>query len=82
MALLDGCAALRSGPKPPKFSRARDLLELDERWQVRLVCFSVFPAVCRQWRPASMPGSCLFGELTNQPHCRAFFLCVFLGGEC
>jgi len=32
-ALLDGCAELRSGGRP-KFSRARDLLELDARWQV------------------------------------------------
>ena len=34
-ALLDGCAELRSGGRP-KFSRARDLLELDARWQVGL----------------------------------------------
>ncbi|PRW33660.1 pre-mRNA-processing 40A isoform A [Chlorella sorokiniana] len=31
-ALLDGCAELRGGGRP-KFSRARDLLELDARWQ-------------------------------------------------
>jgi hypothetical protein len=34
-ALLDDSAELRGAPGRPKFSRARDLLELEPRWQVR-----------------------------------------------
>ena len=34
-ALLDESAELRGAPGRPKFSRARDLLELEPRWQVR-----------------------------------------------
>ena len=37
-ALLDDSAELRGAPGRPKFSRARDLLELEPRWQVRRYC--------------------------------------------
>lgn len=43
-ALLDGCAELRGGGRP-KFSRARDLLELDARWQVRCAAWRIHKAL-------------------------------------
>lgn len=78
-ALLEGCAELAGDLGRAKFSRARDLLELDARWQVRLGCeggrvpglrAALQLLTARRRLPPPFPAApaCLFAQLcASQP---------------